>query len=98
MAPMNRREFPVLALGAVAALTACDNEQRPSSTATLLNNDAIQAAMKSLSSAIGTLEDTVGDFGSDDWKEVVPQVEDASTDVRDAFDRLRQALSIQDAS
>jgi len=53
--------------------------------------------MKSLDSAIGDLEGDVSNFDDENWREVVPDVETATTDVRDAFDSLRRALGVHDS-
>lgn len=90
---MNRRMF-ALSLPASAILIGCDTDQKPSSTATLLSNKDVQEAMQSLSSAIGDLEGSVGSFASENWREVVPSVEAATSDVRNAFSKLRSTLGI----
>lgn len=86
--------FALAVASSVACLTACDNDQKPSTTATLLNSGDVQDALKGLSSAIDSLESEVGNFETEDWKEVVPEVNNAATEVRDAFDRLRRALGV----
>lgn len=90
---MNRRRFAFL-LALCPALIGCDTDQKPSATATLLNNSNVQNALKLLDSAIDGLENSVADFDSENWREVVPDVENAATDVRDTFDQLRQALGV----
>ena len=94
---MNRRQFAI-SLSAAGLLIGCDSEQKPSATATLPNNGEVQDAMKALDSAIGDLESDVGSFDSDNWREVVPEVESAASDVRGAFEDLRRALGVSDAS
>lgn len=90
---MNRRTFAVSALASVALLTACDTDQKPSATATLLNSGDVQDALKSLRAAIGELQSAVGGFDSgDDWKEVVPQVKGAADDVESSFSKIQEAL------
>ncbi len=91
---MNRRQFALM-LPASALLAGCDTDQKPNNTATLLNNSGVQDALKALSDAVGGLEGDVGRFEDEDWKEVVPDVELASSSVRGAFDKLRQALGVQ---
>lgn len=71
--------------------------KKPSHTATLLNNGAVQGAIKALSAAIDDLESEVGNFQTDNWKEVVPQVDSAATSVREAFDALRKELGTPDS-
>jgi len=53
--------------------------------------------MKSLDSAIGNLEGDVSSFDDENWREVVPNVETAATDVREAFDNLRCALGVHNS-
>lgn len=90
---MNRRKFALLL--PAAAMMGCDTEQKPSHGATLLNNSAVQAALKALDDAIDGLEGDVGRFEGENWREVVPDVDAAATDVRDAFNALRRELGVQ---
>jgi outer membrane murein-binding lipoprotein Lpp len=89
---MNRREFAIAAISSAGLLAGCDTDQKPASTATLLNNSEVQQALQSLSAAIDGLETEVGNFQSEDWRDVVPEVDSASANVRDAFNGLRKAL------
>ena len=92
---MNRRQF-ALALSATATgLIGCDTEQKPSSTATLLNNEDVQNAMKALSSAISDLESEVTGFDGGNWREVVPNVQTGASNVSYAFQKLRDALGVK---
>lgn len=90
---MNRRQFAV-SLSAAGLLAGCDTDQKPAATATLLNSSQVQDAMKAVESAIGDLESDVGRFDDENWREVVPDVESAAADVRDAFEKLRSALQV----
>lgn len=92
---MNRRQFARVALSASALLVGCDTEQKPSHTATLLNNSEVQDALKSLASAIDSLVGDVGNFDTQNWKEVVPEVTSSAEEVSGAFERLRRALQVQ---
>jgi hypothetical protein len=84
-----------MGLGAAILLTGCDTEQKPSGTATLLNNSGVQEAMKRLADAIGGLGSRIGQFDSgDSWREVVPEVRSAASDVESAFSALRSQLGI----
>jgi hypothetical protein len=92
---MNRRQFALL-LPAAALLAGCDTDQKPDHAATLLNNSGVQNALKALSDAIEGLEsDDVGGFEGENWREVVPDVESPSSEVRDALEKLRQELGVQ---
>lgn len=90
---MNRRQFS-LTLPVAAILVGCDTDQKPSSTSTLLNNNGVQQAMKSVEYAIGALEGDVGGFDDENWREVVPNVQAAAANVRDTFERLRTELGV----
>ena len=94
---MNRRRFALL-LPAAAVLAGCDTDHKPDHAATLVNNSGIQNALQILSQAIATLEGDVGLFEDEDWKDVVPDVQAASSEVRDAYEKLRRALGVQDYS
>lgn len=89
---MNRRVFS-LALSSVCVLTGCKSD-RPDAAATLLNNSGVRDAINSVDSAINDLESNVGDFDSENWREVVPNVESAASDVRDAFENLKRELGL----
>ena len=91
---MNRRQFVLSAVLCSALLAGCDTEQKPAATATLLNNSEIQSALKNLADAIDTLVGDVGEFDSNSWREVVPQVTSSSEEVSSSFEALRRALSV----
>jgi len=91
---MNRRQFARVALSASSVLIGCDTDQKPSHTATLLNNSGVQDALKSLASAIDNLAGDVSDFDTKPWKEVVPEVTSGTEEVSGAFETLRRALQI----
>ena len=94
---MDRRAFSFAALSCLAFILGCDTEQKPSATATLLNNRDVQDAMKRLASAISGLQGAVSSFDDENWKDVVPEVESASQDVDSAFQGLRTALHVSGA-
>jgi len=50
-----------------------------------------------LDDAIDGLEGDVGRFEGENWREVVPDVDAAATDVRDAFNALRRELGVQES-
>ena len=77
------------------AITACDNEPKPSTTASLTNRDKIHSAMSSLEDAVSGLETAVNDFQSDNWRDVVSRVTEESEAVRGALDDLRTALGYE---
>ena len=94
---MNRRTFSLALLSSAVIASGCDNDQKPSRTATALNNGEVQRALRTLSSAIGTLENATVQFENEDWKDVVPEVQGAAADVQSAFNSLRQALGVSDS-
>lgn len=93
---MNRRKFSIAAISSLALIAGCDSEQKPSPTATLINNSEVQEAMKRLSSAIQELQAQVGDFETQDWKTVVPEVDNAAQEVDSAFFSLKKSLGVQE--
>ena len=94
---MNRRQFALAAVSFSALLAGCDTEQKLAATATLLNNSEIQSALKNLADAIDTMVGDVGEFDSNSWREVVPQVTNSSEEVSSGFEALRRALSVPNA-
>jgi len=89
---MNRRRFAKLALAVPIALTGCESEPKPSHTATLLDNEAVRRAFQELEESIEGLEMRVGEFDTEDWREAVPDVKDATTGVRNGVDQLKRVL------
>jgi hypothetical protein len=90
---MNRRIF-TLSLPAAALFLGCDSNQKPSMTATVLNNGNVQSAMKTLAGEIDDLSAVISDFDNKQWREVVPEVPAASENVSNAFEALRKALGV----
>ncbi|AXC12706.1 hypothetical protein ACPOL_3419 [Acidisarcina polymorpha] len=93
---MNRRQFAAC-LPVAGLLAGCDSDQRPSAAATLLNNGRVQDAMKGVESSLGDLEVNVDSFDNEDWRDVVPEIKSSVDEVREAFERLRQALGVSNA-
>jgi len=91
---MNRRQFARVALPATGLLFGCNTDQKPSHTATLLNNIEVQNALKSLADAIDDLAGNVSEFDTKAWREVVPEVTAGTEEVSGAFERLRRALQV----
>jgi hypothetical protein len=94
MAAMNRRQFSFSFLSSSAILLGCDTDQKPSHTATLLNNNGVQEALKSLADAIDNLSGDVSSFDTASWKEVVPEVVSGTEEVSASFEQLRRALQV----
>ena len=94
---MERRQAVLALLGAGTLFIAgCDSESKPDATATLLNNENVHQAMKGVVDALETLEGDVDEFSTTNWREVVPNVEGATTNLRDAVDALRKELGYTD--
>lgn len=93
-----RRTALFAALGAATlVLTGCENERKPSSTATLLNNQEVHEAVKAIIGAVDELESNVDNFDAENWRDVVPEVKAAASNVAGAVGTLRQALGYSDA-
>jgi hypothetical protein len=93
-----RRAALFAGFGAALAFTGCEREPKPSSTATLLNNEEVHNAVKVLIDAVDGLGSDIGQFDTEDWKDVVPEVRTAAANVESALASLRQALGYSDAS
>lgn len=94
---MNRRNFTLALLSSAVVVAGCDTDQKPSHTATALNNGEVQRALQNLGAAIGTLQNEAAQFDDEDWKDVVPEVQGAAENVHGAFNALRQALGVSDS-
>ena len=77
---------------ALALLVACESEPKPSPTATLLNNDEVHQAVQQLAGAADQLNANVARFSSENWREVVPDVETSAANVSYAASQLEKAL------
>jgi hypothetical protein len=90
---VDRRKFAsCIPVAIVLGISGCENEPKPSPTATLSNNEEVHAAMMKVSSAADNLGGEVDRFNTDDWREVVPDVEALVQDLQNAVHRLRAAL------
>jgi hypothetical protein len=90
----NRRAILIGLTGyAMIGLGGCQQEPTPSSTATLLNNKEVNTAMQALTGAVDELESRMGEFDTDNWRDVVPEVRSASSEVANALAVLRKALA-----
>lgn len=76
-------------------LVGCDSDQKPAHTATLLDNHQVQAALQELNSSIDELQAAIGRFNDENWRDVVPDVESASSSVSSAFSSLQTALGVR---
>lgn len=90
---MDRRSFSLgAAFIGIAALTGCEPDQKPSATASFTNNDKITSAMSTIDSITGDLETDSDNFGGENWRDVVPEVQEHIAQLRGAIDDLRAAL------
>jgi hypothetical protein len=94
---MNRRQFALASL-ATAAVAGCDSEPEPDHTATLLNNPAVHNAFRDLSESVAGLENVIGEFDSENWRDVVPNVKDATTGIANGLAELKRALGYSDSN
>ena len=83
--------------GAAIVLAGCGSEPKPSATATLVNNKQVHDAVSELISAVDGLESNISAFDSENWRDVVPEVKTAASNVVSAVGTLRQALGYSDA-
>ncbi len=92
--PRRRLILALGTLGAVA-LASCSREQddKPSAAATLANHEKIVGALNDLSSAVDGLEQAVGGFDGEDWRDVVPEVKSAASSVSDALATLKGLMA-----
>jgi hypothetical protein len=79
-------------------LTSCDTEPKPSATATLFNADEVHEAMKFLLAVVNDLQNDVGQFDLENWRDVVPNVRVATAEVASAVAKLRKALGYSDSN
>jgi hypothetical protein len=84
----------IATLGTVS-LQACspDGDAKPSAAATLVNHDKIAKAMADLNAAVDGLNQAISGFDDDNWRDVVPTVRQAATDVDSAVTTLRYLMS-----
>lgn len=88
-----RRELlTALSTGILVASAGCDREAKPAPNGTLTNSEGLHAAMKTLIRAVNSLQDNVGQFAVENWREVVPNVKASASDVELALSSLRTAL------
>lgn len=82
-----------LASAAMATMSACESEPKPSPTATLVNNEGVHQAVTNLIAAVDSLNADVSRFDEhENWRDVVPDVKVAAENVASATIALRAAL------
>jgi hypothetical protein len=89
---MKRAIWMATLLALLVAMIACDSDPRPQATATLLNNEEVHQAFLALDSAVANLQGNVAQFDTENWREVVPEVRGAASNVESASAQLRKAL------
>jgi hypothetical protein len=96
---MNRRQFALASLvSSVAAVSGCNSEPKPDALATLLNNPAVHKAFKDLEDSVNNLETHVGEFDTNNWREVVEDVRTDSSELSDGIEALKSALGYSDSN
>jgi len=93
---MNRRQFAALLPVATLAM-GCNSEPEPLPLATPLDPEKVKTAMENLRLRIVDLEGEVDGLRHGDWSKYVPKVEDTTSDIRIAYEHLRQALGMPTA-
>ena len=93
---MNRRQFAV-ALPAACLLAGCKQEQPVPATPLKVNDPRVQDAISNLASAIEDMEGNVDGLRHGDWSKFVPRVETTASDIRIAYEHLRQAMGMPTA-
>ena len=82
---IGRRDFGgAMATCAILTLAGCSNDSAYA--------PSVESELSALAEAISSLGSTVGRFSSEDWKEVVPDVETDAADVANAFANLKAAM------
>lgn len=82
---IERRDFGgALVTCAILMLSGCNEGSG--------NGPSVDTELKALAGAISTLSSTVERFKSDDWKDVVPDVQSDTSDVVTAFANLKAAM------
>lgn len=82
---IERRDFgSAAAICALLALAGCNEGSRAA--------PSVDSELSALAEAIASLGSTVGRFSSEDWKDVVPEVETDASDVANAFANLKAAM------
>jgi hypothetical protein len=64
----------------------------------LLNNPAVHKAFKDLMDSVSNLESHVGDFDTDNWRDVVENIKTDSSGLSDGIEALKSALGYSDAN
>jgi hypothetical protein len=95
----NRRSVVTgLRAASLLSLSGCETESKPSASATLVNREAIHKAVNALVEAADNLARNVSDLDTEDWKDVVPDVQAAASTVTTAVLELKKTLGYSDAS
>lgn len=92
------RRALLIVLGAIGAgvVTACSrqaDDDKPSAVATLANHDKIVEALGDMSAAVESLEQSIGGFDDDNWRDVVPEVKTAVASVSEALAALKGLMA-----
>lgn len=88
--PRRRALFAIATLG--AALVACSKDD-PAAVVPGGKHDDVVAAIAALDAAVADLQTAVDRFDDDNWREAVPDVKSAATDVSNTADTLKGLLA-----
>lgn len=85
---IGRRDFgTAMATAALFVLAGCNEGSA--------NGPSVDHEFSALADAISSLDSTVRRFSSEDWKDVVPDVQTDASDVANAFANLKAAMGKQ---
>jgi hypothetical protein len=89
-----RKAICCLGAGVLAGgILGCDSEPKPATTATMFNNEKVHEAVGTLDGIAGDLETDSENFGGgNNWRDVVPEVQEHIAQLRGTLDDLRVAL------
>jgi hypothetical protein len=93
-APRRALLLGIATLGAMT-LPACSppEDAKPSAVATFANHDKIVQAMDELAGAVDKLDQAIGGFDDDNWRDVVPSVREAAGSVESALANLKDLMA-----
>jgi hypothetical protein len=86
-----------VATTALAALAACSKDEGPNVRATSNNFEKVKSKVGDLESAVESLMQAIGRFDDDNWREVVPDVRNAASEVESVLADLKEAMTGNDS-
>lgn len=82
-----------VATSGLAALAACSRDDGPNVQATADNFEKVKSKVGDLETAVDSLMQSVGRFDDDNWREVVPDVQSAASEVESVLADLKQVMT-----